>query len=687
MENRNRIFILIAIFSFIILGVTWATILVLYHASLSGQRDRLMDTAMNEARLLESVARFTAQSANSSSEIAREKALDYVRDIRFRELGNTGEITVSCKRGDQIEFLLNRRYQEEQPLQSIPYASHLAEPSRRALNGGTGTLVGLDYRGRKVLAAYTYVRSIDLGVVAKIDFTEIQRPFIHAVLISGATALLAILMGAALFFRITNPMVLRLAESERKYRHLIENLQEGIWTIDAESNTTFVNHKMAEMLGYTPDEMIGKHLFSFMDEGGVELAKENLDRRRQGIKEQHDFEFITKSGKRIITMLETGPLTDDRGRYSGALAGVIDITRRRLAEQALRGSEEKFRSIIEQSSDGILLTDDRGKVIEWNHGAERLMGLYRRDVLGSTLWDVQFRTTPETQRTQETHEQLKSMLSEFFETRKASWLNRIVETEIQRPDGKRRTIQLIVFPIQLEREFMAGSIIRDVTDTKETEAKLKSLVAEKDLLLREIYHRVKNNFQIIASLLNLQSQNITDPKALAVFRESHDRIRTMSLIHERLYRTDSLTGIDFGDYAHSLAVELYHSYGADPSKILLKVDARKVTLGLDSAIPCGLILNELVSNCLKYAFPAERREKGQIEIVLRQNAKGAVRLMVADDGKGLPEDLDIRRTKSLGLHLVILLAEQQLRGKLRLDRVKGTRFTIEFMPQALGDQA
>lgn len=686
MENRNRIFILIAIFSFIILGVTWATILVLYHASLEGQKDRLVDTAQNEARLIESVARFTAQSANSSSEIAREKALDYVRDIRFRELGNTGEITISCKKGDQIEFLLNRRYQEEQPLQSIPYASHLAEPSRRALSGGTGTMVGLDYRGKKVLAAYTFVRSIDLGVVAKIDFTEIQRPFMRAVLISGATALLAIMMGAALFFRITNPMVLRLAESERKYRHLIENLQEGIWTIDEKANTTFVNRKMAEMLGYEPDEMIGKHLFSFMDERGVELAKENLERRRQGIKEQHDFEFITKSGKRIITMLETGPLTDDRGRYSGALAGVIDITRRRLAEQALRGSEEKFRSIIEQSSDGILLTDDRGKVIEWNHGAEGIMGLHRLDVLGSSLWDVQFMTAPQSRRSEEAYQQLKSMLSEFFETRKAPWLNRIVETEIQRPDDKLRTIQLIVFPIQLEREFMAGSIIRDVTDSKETEAKLKSLVAEKDLLLREVYHRVKNNFQIIASLLNLQSQNITDPKALTVFRESHDRIRTMSLIHERLYRTDSLTGIDFGDYAHSLAVELYHSYGANPSKILLKVDARKVTLGLDSAIPCGLILNELVSNCLKYAFPADWREKGQIEIVLRQNAKGAVRLTVADDGKGLPEDLDIRRTKSLGLHLVILLAEQQLHGKLRLERVKGTRFTIEFTPQALGDQ-
>jgi PAS domain S-box-containing protein len=326
------------------------------------------------------------------------------------------------------------------------------------------------------------------------------------------------------------------------------------------------------------------------------------------------------------------------------------------------------------------LTDDRGKVIEWNRGAERILGLQRRDALGSMLWDVQFKTALETQRSQEAYERLKSMFFDFFTTREASWLNHIVETEIQRPDGKRRTIQSIVFPIHLEHDFMTGNVIRDVTESKETETKLKSLVAEKELLLREVYHRVKNNFQIIASLLNLQSQSISDPQALSVFRESRDRIRTMSLIHERLYQTESLSGVDFGDYAHSLAIELYHSYAADPSKILLKVDAKKVTLGLDSAIPCGLIINELVSNCLKYAFPKGWEKKGLIEIILRQNAKGMVRLIVADDGRGFPEGLDIRRTKSLGLHLVAMLAEQQLHGKLKLERGNGTRFTIEFTP-------
>jgi len=671
---------LIAIFSVIILSVTWATLLILFHASLAGQRDRLMDMAQNEARLLESAAGFAGRTENADFQAQREKALDHVRDIRFRELGKTGEITVSTRRGDRIEFLLNRRYQSEQPLQSVPFDSRIAEPSRLALNGGTGTVAGLDYRGRKVLAAYTYVALIEAGVVAKIDMAEIRAPFFRAAMFSGLSALAAIALGAMLFFRITKPIIEDLARSEKRHRQLIENLQEGIWVLDGKSATTYVNPRMAEMLGYAPAEMLGKDLFSFMDEGGAASARAELERRKAGIREQHDFEFIRKNGDRIFTTLETSPLWDDRGRYSGALAGVIDLTRRRQVEEALRRSEEKFRSIIEQSSDGIALTDNRGNILEWNPAAERILGPRRRDVIGSPLWDVQFRNVPEARRTPEAYDGLKSMLLEFYKTRKASWLNRIVETEIQGPDGKRRAIQSIVFPIRLEAEFMAGSIIRDVTDSKETEARLKSLVAEKDLLLREVYHRVKNNFQIIGSLLNLQSQNIEDPEALAVFRESRDRIRTMSLIHERLYRTDSLTGIDFGDYAHSLALELYHSYGADPSRILLKVDARKVTLGLDAAIPCGLILNELVSNCLKYAFPADWGKKGMIEIVLRQGAKGTVRLTVADDGRGLPEGMDIRRTKSLGLHLVVLLAEQQLHGKLRVDGMNGTRFTIEFTP-------
>jgi PAS domain S-box-containing protein len=593
-------------------------------------------------------------------------------------LGKTGEITISAKRGDQIVFLLNRRYGETELLPPVPFVSRLAEPSRRALNGLSGTMVGLDYRGEKVLAAYTPAAALGIGVVAKIDFSEIRAPFIRAGIISGSIAVAAILFGAFLFIRISNPILQSLAESEKKYRQLIETLQEGVWAIDKDGYTTFVNPRMAEMLGYAPEEMLGRPLFSFMDEAGVRIAKTKLEHREQGVKEQHDFEFVKKNGERIYAVLETGPLKDANGRYAGALAGVIDLSERKRMETALRGSEEKFRSVVEQSGDGIVLTDDRGTVIEWNRSAEQILGLGRKKALGLPLWDVQVQYALLEHRNQASYEKLKAALSEFYTTREAPWLNRLTETGIERPDGTKRTIQSIIFPIQIEKTYMVGAIIRDVTEKKQAEEKLQSLVKEKDLLLKEVYHRVKNNFQIIASLLNLQCNTIQDPKVLELLKVSHDRVRMMSLIHEKLYRSADLAGINFGEYIRDLALGLFDSYGADRSRTSLEIDAADVRLGVDAAIPCGLIVNELVSNCLKYAFPKDWKKKGVIEIKLRKLKDGKVRLIVADNGAGLPAGMDIRKTTSLGLHLVILLAEEQLNGIIHTDGKQGTKVTVEF---------
>jgi len=157
-----------------------------------------------------------------------------------------------------------------------------------------------------------------------------------------------------------------LRASEEKYRQLVELAQEGIWLIDKDSNTSFVNMSMAKMLGYTPDEMIGRHLFSFMDKRGVEIANNNLKRREEGITEQHDFEFIKKDGNRIVTTLETAPILDDDGEYNGAIAGVIDITERKKSEEALRASEEKYRGIFESVPTSIFILDKEGIVIDIN---------------------------------------------------------------------------------------------------------------------------------------------------------------------------------------------------------------------------------------------------------------------------------------------------------------------------------
>ena len=194
------------------------------------------------------------------------------------------------------------------------------------------------------------------------------------------------------------------------------------------------------------------------------------------------------------------------------------------------------------------------------------------------------------------------------------------------------------------------------------------------MLLKEINHRVKNNLQIISSLLNLQSRDIQDEQALRSFQVSQDRIRAMALVHEKLYQSDDLARIDFGEYIRSLAVDLGSSYGLVLREIELKIDVDNILLGVDTAIPCGVIVNELVANSLKHAFPGDR--SGEIIISFRE-ADGQYTMIFKDDGVGLPEDLDITNPSSLGLTIVNALTGQ-LGGTIRLGRNGGSEISITF---------
>ena len=222
---------------------------------------------------------------------------------------------------------------------------------------------------------------------------------------------------------------------------------------------------------------------------------------------------------------------------------------------------------------------------------------------------------------------------------------------------------------------MLESLEQSQIERKRMEEQIKASLREKEMLLREIHHRVKNNMQLISSLLRLQSGYIKDKKYIEMLKESQNRIRSMAFIHEKLYQSKDLANIDFNGYIKNLADDLFRSYGASIS-IALKTDIEGVSLEIDTAIPCGLIINELVSNSLKHAFPEDR--EGEIKIALRRTDRNEVELVVSDDGIGIPEDLDFRNTESLGLQLVTSLAESQLQGKTELNRAKGTEFRIKF---------
>jgi PAS domain S-box-containing protein len=222
----------------------------------------------------------------------------------------------------------------------------------------------------------------------------------------------------------------------------------------------------------------------------------------------------------------------------------------------------------------------------------------------------------------------------------------------------------------------AVSVVRDITDLKRTEEAIKTSLAEKEVMLREIHHRVKNNLQVISSLVSMQADTLTDERIREELDEVSDRIRSMALVHEKLYQTDNLAQVDFADYASSMLSALWRSHGALADKIRLNFEVVPVALPIETAIPCGLILNELAINALKYAFP--NGKDGEVTVGLENDpATNTVCLWVRDNGVGLPPGLDWRQSSSLGLRLVQILAGQ-LRGTVGTGTGPGTEFQITF---------
>ncbi len=232
-------------------------------------------------------------------------------------------------------------------------------------------------------------------------------------------------------------------------------------------------------------------------------------------------------------------------------------------------------------------------------------------------------------------------------------------------------------PINDDDGNVLGSIhiAHDITHRKEMEDKLEKALEEKDTMMKEIYHRVKNNLMVISSLLNLQSSYIKDKDTQDIFKESENRAKSMALIHENLYRSGDLKHLNFSEYIEKLSKDLYHTYTLDKNLVKLMLNIEVIKLDIDTSIPLGLILNELLTNSLKHAFPDGR--SGMITVELQQKFDGRLKLSVSDNGIGFPSDLDFKNTESLGMMIINTLT-QQIEGEINLDRSNGTKFTVIF---------
>jgi len=344
-----------------------------------------------------------------------------------------------------------------------------------------------------------------------------------------------------------------------------------------------------------------------------------------------------------------------------------DVTERKLAEQHLLESENRFRNMADNAPVLIWISNDKMDLTYFN---KTLL-----DFTGRTLEQERNMGWTSIIHPDDRDDIIKIFIS-CFERREAFNL----EFRLLRKDGEYRWILNQGIPrFTNEKQFIGyiGSAV-DITERKIFEEQLNASLKEKEILLKEVHHRVKNNLQIISSLLNLQSEHIKDDRMINLLVESQNRIKSMALIHEKLYQTRALAKIDLQEYIAELTDNLFSSYLSDPGAVKLKTDIENIQLDIDSGIDLGLIVNELISNSLKYAFPADFRGDKIIYVSLRKEIEtGKMKLTVRDSGVGLPPGFDLRESESLGLQLVETLA-LQLDGKFEYHVNNGTSFNIIF---------
>ncbi|MGL5065906.1 MAG: PAS domain S-box protein, partial [Microcoleus sp.] len=360
------------------------------------------------------------------------------------------------------------------------------------------------------------------------------------------------------------------------------------------------------------------------------------------------------------------PIFNTEGQVVMTVGVSRDTTARKQAEKALRESEERFRQLAENIQDSFwLVTTELTDILYLSPAYEQMWGRSRAELYANGCNWMEW-VHPEDKHL------LLSAVPRLLEGNSTNTEYRIV-----RPDGTIRWVCDRAFPILDEsgKVYRIAGICEDISDRKLAEARIQAALREKEILLKEIHHRVKNNMQVISSLLQLQSQYIEDEDMLSLFEESQTRIHSMALIHEQLYQSENLDRIDLQPYVENLVANLSQSFGYYSSCICINLNVAPISLNIETAIPCGLIINELASNSLKYAFTQGR--EGEISINLHQIGCQDFHLSIKDNGTGFPVGFDVENTETLGLRLVRMLT-RQLDGNLTIDSQCGTCYDIYF---------
>ena len=480
-----------------------------------------------------------------------------------------------------------------------------------------------------------------------------------------------------------------LRESEEKYRELVENASSIILRWDTTGKITFLNEFGLRFFGFTNDEIIGKSVMGTIvpatesgSERDLSLMIDDIIRNPEKY-ELNENENITRNGKRVWIRWQNKTLLDKNGQVAGLFSIGTDITERKRAEDLSRTTVQRLDTLISNLYAGVMMVSDDGKV---EHVNQAMCDLYQLPDSPASLYGLP------------ADEMIKKIRDAYASPDES--LAHIQEltthgiplkgSEVALSNG--RIVMVDFIPI-IDPDGRKGGRIwhhQDITERKQAEEQLKRFnedleikvaertkalnksLHEKEILLAEIHHRVKNNLQIIISLFRLQKKQIADTTLLDQIADSENRVRSMALVHEKLYRSGDFSSINLDDYFRTLATQLALSSTASREHVSIVTDAKGISIQIDQAIPLGLIMNELISNSLKYAFPEQRT--GQISVCGRDQGTSLV-FTISDNGIGMQSGIDWKNTTTMGLHIVAMLTEQ-LNGTIELERGEGTRYCL-----------
>ncbi|MTK64767.1 MAG: PAS domain S-box protein [Methanobacterium sp.] len=415
------------------------------------------------------------------------------------------------------------------------------------------------------------------------------------------------------------------------------------------------------LLGWSENELLSRPIHEFIhpkDRSKTPIFNEFVGGDDANLKFENRFKTKDESYKWLswsVNILQSEGIV---------FADVRDVTKQKLSEEALMESEKKYRTLFEYDPDYTLLFNKDGIIVDANNAITMVTGLPKNRLIGNSLYDTRlyFR---------EDIANLQERFSQIIENKE----NQIFETEMIDKHGNTRCVHVNITVIEMENDILYVLVIAsDITEIKQFETELKGSIREKEVLLKEIHHRVKNNMQIISSLMNIQTRYLDDKESINVLKESQNRVKSMSMIHEKLYRSKKFDKVYFAEYIENLVWDLFYSYSIEKGKIEPILEIEDVKLNIETSVPLGLILTELVSNCLKYAFPDSMT--GTLYVSLKKSGEN-YELIIKDDGIGFPETIDFKNTDSLGLQLVNSLTDQ-IDGEIELNNSNGTEFRIQF---------